>query len=91
MTGLKLEDVDLRSRTLVVLGKGRRERQVRFDHKAAQAVDRYLRVRARHRLASEPWLWLGLAGRLTDNGLAGKAVQGLRRRRGGDLWVQATN
>jgi site-specific recombinase XerD len=70
MAGLKCDDIDLRTRTLVVLGKGRRERQVRFDHKAAQALDRYIRVRARHRLASESWLWLGLAGRLTDNGLA---------------------
>jgi site-specific recombinase XerD len=70
MTGLRVEDVDLRTRVATVLGKGRRERQVAFGHRTAQALDRYLRARARHRLAEEPWLWLGLAGPVTDNGLA---------------------
>jgi site-specific recombinase XerD len=40
------------------------------------ALDRYLRVRARHWDAALPWLWLGLKGQLTAWGL----VQMLRRR-----------
>jgi integrase len=42
----------------------------------AVALDRYLRVRARHKDAALPWLWLGLKGQLTAWGL----VQMLRRR-----------
>jgi hypothetical protein len=40
------------------------------------ALDRYLRVRARHKDAYLPWRWLGKRGRLTAWG-----VQQLLRRR----------
>ncbi len=33
------------------------------------ALEAYLRVRRGHEHASEPWLWLGLRGRLTDSGV----------------------
>lgn len=69
MADLQVGSIDLRTRTAVVVGKGRRERPVAFGHKTGQALDRYLRVRAQHRLGHEPWLWLGLAGRVTDNGI----------------------
>lgn len=70
LTNLTVGDVDLRVRQVTVLGKGRRTRTVGIGHKAAQALDRYLRARERHRLAFVPALWLGLAGPLTDNGIA---------------------
>ncbi len=70
LTNLRTEDVDLRLRQAVVTGKGSRTRIVAFGHRTAQAIDRYVRVRDRHRLAYEPWLWLGLAGPMTDNGIA---------------------
>src|SRR5215207_3068561 len=44
--------------------------------KSAVVLDRYLRVRARHKDAGLPWLWLGRKGRLTEWGL----VMMLRRR-----------
>jgi integrase len=47
-----------------------------FGHTTAVALDRYLGIRARHKDAALPWLWLGLFGRLTAWGL----VQMLRRR-----------
>jgi site-specific recombinase XerD len=50
-------------------GKGRRERALPYGHKTALALDRYLRVRERHKDAHLPWLWLGLRGRLTAWGL----------------------
>jgi site-specific recombinase XerD len=53
-----------------VLGKGRRPRAVPFGRKTAQALDRYLRVRGRHKDASSEWLWLGKQGRLNDSGIA---------------------
>jgi site-specific recombinase XerD len=76
LVDLKLAHVDLDLDVLLVLGKGRRERALPFGHKAGAALDRYLRIRARHKDAALPWLWLGLQGRLTRWGL----VQMLRRR-----------
>lgn len=76
MTGLRVEDIDLRGGVVEVKGKGSRRRSPSFGRRTAQALDRYLRVRDRHLLAGEPWLWLGAKGRLTDSGVA----QMLRRR-----------
>jgi site-specific recombinase XerD len=63
-------DVDLDQALIRVLGKGRRERVVPIGNKAIRALDRYLRVRVKHQGSSQPWLWLGLKGRLTDSGIA---------------------
>jgi site-specific recombinase XerD len=76
LVDLKLAHVDLDLDVLLVLGKGRRERALPFGHKAGEALERYLRVRARHKHADLPWLWIGLKGRLTAYGL----VMMLRRR-----------
>jgi site-specific recombinase XerD len=74
---LQVENLDLyRSATLVVQGKGSRERILKVGPKTSKALDRYLRLRARHSEAESPWLWLGKQGRLTDSGIA----QMLRRR-----------
>jgi integrase/recombinase XerD len=63
-------DLDLRGRRLVVRhGKGDRPRLVRFDPETAQALDRYRRVRARHRFAGLPELWIGHRGALTRKGV----------------------
>jgi site-specific recombinase XerD len=70
LMGLKVSDVDFDLDVLLVLGKGRRERALPFGRKSAVALDRYLRVRSRHKDAGLPWLWLGLQGRLTDSGRA---------------------
>ena len=76
LMGLTVDDVDFDLDVLLVLGKGRRERALPFGRKSAVALDRYLRVRARHKDAGLPWLWLGRKGRLTEWGL----VMMLRRR-----------
>jgi site-specific recombinase XerD len=69
LAGLRVEDVDLDQETAVVMGKGRRPRACPFGHKTGQALDRYLRMRAKRPDASEPWLWLGKRGRLTETGV----------------------
>jgi site-specific recombinase XerD len=76
LMGLKVSDVDFDLDVLLVLGKGRRERALPFGRRSAVVLDRYLRVRARHKDADLPWLWLGRKGRLTEWGL----VQMLQRR-----------
>ena len=59
------QDVDLDAQTIHVLGKGRRPRVVHMGAKAAKAIDRYLRLRARHAHADAPALWLGERGPMT--------------------------
>ena len=70
ITGLRLDDVDLEHATAAVLGKGSRPRVIVYGGKAAAALDRYLRLRAAHRDARRPELWLGHGGPMTPNGIA---------------------
>jgi integrase/recombinase XerC len=91
-TGLRLSelahltvgDIDLDEQLAVVMGKGRRPRAVPFGAKSTGALDRYLRMRGRHKLAAEPALWLGPNNRqaMTVNGV-GQMV----RRRGADAGI----
>lgn len=77
MAGLDVDDVDLKRDMVRVHGKGDKIRAVPFGAKTGQALDRYLRVRAKHPLAKLPALWIGNRGMaLTASGIA----QMLRRR-----------
>jgi site-specific recombinase XerD len=76
ITGLMIGDVDLKAEAILVTGKGNRLRGVPLGPKAMTALDRYLRVRARHPLADSQSLWLGSKGPLTTSGV----TQILRRR-----------
>ncbi|AHH98522.1 tyrosine-type recombinase/integrase [Kutzneria albida] len=62
VANLALTDVDLTTDSVRYLGKGGRERRVRFGPKTARAISRYLRVRARHRGADQQELWLADRG-----------------------------
>ncbi|MGH9226877.1 MAG: tyrosine-type recombinase/integrase [Acidimicrobiales bacterium] len=70
LAALKVDDVDFDYSVVHVVGKGRRPRSAPFGARTAQALDRYLRARAKHPMAGQPWLWLGAKGRLTDSGVA---------------------
>lgn len=64
VVALAVADVDLTTGTaLVRRGKGGRGRPVPFGPQTARAIDRYLRTRRTHRLASSPALWLGDRGK----------------------------
>jgi site-specific recombinase XerD len=69
LAGLRIDDVDFDHDVALVLGKGRRPRACPFGHRTAQAIDRYLRLRARRADADGEWLWLGKRGRLTETGV----------------------
>lgn len=69
LAGLRLDDVDFDHEVALVLGKGRRPRACPFGHRTAQAIDRYVRLRARRADAESEWLWLGKRGRLTETGV----------------------
>jgi site-specific recombinase XerD len=62
LSGLAVTDLDFEVGTATVLGKGGRYRAAPFGAKAAVALRRYLRARARHRDAGSPVLWLGKLG-----------------------------
>jgi len=69
--GLNLDDFDFGERWVRVRGKGRKERQVPFAKKAADALDRYRGVRS-PAVAGERALFLNhRGGRLTDRGARG--------------------
>lgn len=85
IANLTLEDVDLGDRTAFVRGKGRKERHVKFDHKATQALDRYIRTRASHKAAHLPALWLGVR-RLV--GMTPSGVYQVITRRGERLGIE---
>ncbi len=71
LCGLELTDVDLDRELAYVTGKGSRPRVVPFGAKTAQAVDRYLRMRALHPYARSPRLLLGQRGPMTPDGARG--------------------
>src|SRR5690606_24426187 len=73
--GVTLGGVDLDDGVILVQGKGGRPRGIPIGSKAVAALDRYLRVRARHRLAELPALWLGKQGALQHWGLRQKLAR----------------
>lgn len=69
VVGVREEELDLDQGEVRVRGKGRRVRVLPLGTRAIKALDRYVRSRGRHPRASEPWLFIGARGRLTDSGL----------------------
>ncbi len=78
---LKTGDVNVRQRTAVVeRGKGGKGRVTAFSAQTARDLDRYLRARASHRLAGEPWLWLPVKRSGEPRLIYGGLYAALRRR-----------
>lgn len=75
LVGMRVADVDLEQGTAVISGKTG-TRTVPFPAAVCTAIDRYLRVRASHRQAKLPNMWLGHFGPVTGNGI----LQLLKRR-----------
>jgi site-specific recombinase XerD len=69
LSGMEVEGVDFDSGTILVLGKGRKERSVPFDDATTDALRRYLRARRGHKRQDSPMLWLGSKGPLSANGV----------------------
>jgi site-specific recombinase XerD len=66
---LTTSDVDADQDVLWVMGKGSRTRGAPFGNQTGQAIDRYLRARAKHPQANLPNLWLGTRGAFTSDGI----------------------
>ena len=54
MCGITLADLDMRTDQVSVLGKGDRVRILPFGAKTGTSLERYLRLRAKHKLAKLP-------------------------------------
>jgi integrase/recombinase XerD len=69
LAGLSLDDVDVKKREAVVTGKAGKMRIVKFTAATSLALGQYLKMRARHRRAKLPNLWLGTQGAMTPHGV----------------------
>lgn len=69
MAGLRLADLDIEEREVRVMGKGRRERVLRFTKPTRTDLMRYLRKRAAHAHHDAPQLWIGRSGAMTGSGI----------------------
>jgi integrase/recombinase XerC len=80
LTGLRKEDVDLSSRLVRVLGKGRKERVVPFGRAAAKAIDAYWKARGVRKRRGEA-LFVNRRG----EPLSGRTVQRIVAKRLGQV------
>jgi integrase/recombinase XerC len=69
LVGLDITDVDLETRMIRVLGKGRKERVVPFGKRAGAALEEYLRLRADGRPRTEALFVNARGGRLSDRSI----------------------
>jgi site-specific recombinase XerD len=77
---LRADDIDFKTRRLLVRGKGKKLRWVQFGARTGLALAKYLKVRAKHPLADfSPALWLS---RRTDKPLSINAIKKVLNRRG---------
>ncbi len=70
LSNLTVANVDLDTYIALVLGKGSRLRACPFESKTGDAIDRYVRARAKHRHAHLDALWLGERGVFGHAGIA---------------------
>jgi site-specific recombinase XerD len=85
VTAMVVDDVDRLTQTAIIHGKGRRDRVVAIGTHTTEALDRYLRSRARHRDHHLDELWLAAPphrGHLGDDG-----IRQLLERRGRDAGI----
>jgi site-specific recombinase XerD len=80
-------DVFLIKRRLRIRLKGGDETWVPIGKKAAAALDRYIRARARHQQVTSPWLWLGVKGHNTAH-MTASGVRDMVGRRGEQAGIQ---
>ena len=83
LIGIKLEDLDFETDTVLVMGKGRRPRIAPFGAKTGDAVRRYMRIRKQHpKAAATDALFIGHSGPVTDSG-----VRQILERRGNNAGI----
>lgn len=79
LLSMTVDDTDLYAQRARIVLKGRRDHIVPFGSKTADAIDRYERVRRRHRYASQKALWIGQRGPLGNEGIERLVASRARR------------
>lgn len=69
LANLTVDDVDMSSDVVVVMGKGSRPRAVPFSAKTARSLDRYIRMRRQHKHAEDAGFWLSQRGSYSADGI----------------------
>lgn len=74
VAGLNVADVDVKQDCAYATGKGNKPRVLSFGNSTGLAIERYMRVRAKHALGARPELWLAekvgpMTGVLTVSGI----------------------
>jgi integrase/recombinase XerC len=85
--GIMLDALDVDLGEAVVTGKGRRTRSVAFGKRTTVALDRYLRVRARHKHHASDILWLPERSGPIPAAMTGDGIYQMIRRRGEQIGV----
>jgi site-specific recombinase XerD len=85
--GLTLGQLDVDMCEALVMGKGRRARTVAFGKRTVVALDRYLRVRARHKHGGSDDLWLAERTGPVGGAMTGDGIYQMLRRRGEQIDV----
>ncbi len=80
-------DVFLSQKRLRVRLKGGNETYIPVGKRTAEAIDRYLRSRARNPHASSPWLWLGTVGHNVSH-FGDSGIRAMLERRGRQAGIQ---
>lgn len=70
LAAMKVDDLDRDHGVVHVIGKGKRPRTVPFGNRTGQAIDRYVRARRQHPMASSLTLWLSQRGPISGSGVA---------------------
>lgn len=83
----KATDVYLSRLRLRVRLKGGEIHWVPIGRRTAEALDRYLRARARSRHAGSPWLWIGMTGHDVEH-FGSSGIRAMVHRRGREAGVQ---
>lgn len=90
VANIMLKDLDLRGRKIRIVLKGGDEHWAPIGAKAANAVDRYLRVREKHPKGQlSPYLWLGVQGHGTHH-FTSSGVRTMLARRTGEAKLGRT-
>ncbi|MFI1994968.1 tyrosine-type recombinase/integrase [Actinoplanes sp. NPDC020271] len=86
---LLLTDLDMNTESVLLHGKGAKDRRVRFGPKTSRAIARYLRARAKRKDVDKvPQLWMAERG---AKALAPNGIKIMLKRRGTTAGVQGTH
>ena len=77
LSGLNMNDIDWRQQTIIVTGKGQKQRQVPFGSKAKQAIENWLITRKLQANENEQALFVSLRGSRLSNSSIQKRLKKL--------------